>query len=108
MVQNQLMIVETTVASEPVARHMASVLVEKKLAACVHVNGPVESNYSWKGSVKTDKEFVVRAKTTQQRVLEVIDAIKKEHPYELPSILVLPVGGSNKPYADWVAEQVKK
>jgi periplasmic divalent cation tolerance protein len=108
MIQQQLIMVETTVASEPVARRMAAVLIEKKVAACVNVEGPIESHYAWKGTVKADKEFIVRAKTTQARLLDCIEAIKKEHPYELPSILALPVIGANKPYADWVSEFVKK
>jgi periplasmic divalent cation tolerance protein len=87
---------------------MAAVLIEKRLAACVNISGPAESHYAWKGTVKADKEFLLRAKTTQERVLECIEAIKKEHPYELPSILLIPVGGANKPYADWVADYVKK
>ena len=106
MVQNQLLIVETTVASEPVARRMASVLVDKKIAACVNIQS-VESHYQWKGTMKADKEFLLHIKTTQERVLECIETVKKEHPYELPSILVIPVIGANKPYADWIAEYVK-
>ena len=105
---DQLIIVETTVASEPVARKMASTLVEAKVSACVQIVGPIESHYHWKNTMKMDKEYLVRAKTAQSRVLDCIEAIKKAHPYELPGILVTPVGGANKPYADWVAEFVKK
>ena len=107
MLKDQLIMVETTVASEPVARRIASVLVDKKLAACVHINA-VESHYKWKNTIKMDKEFCVRVNTTQQRVIECIEEIRKEHPYELPAIIVLPVVGANKPYMDWVVEYVKK
>ncbi|MEK6823125.1 MAG: divalent-cation tolerance protein CutA [Nanoarchaeota archaeon] len=107
MLKEQLIMVETTVASEPVARRIASVLVDKKLAACVHINA-VESHYKWKNTIKMDKEFCVRATTTQARVVDCINEVRKEHPYELPAIIVLPIVGSNKPYADWVAEYVKQ
>ena len=107
MIQSQLMLVETTVASEPVARKMAADLIKAKVAACVHVDGPIESHYEWKKTMKADKEFVVRARTVAGRLQDCIAAMKKSHTYDVPGIIILPVLGSNKPYAEWISEATK-
>jgi periplasmic divalent cation tolerance protein len=40
-----------------------------------------------------------------------VDALKARllelHPYELPEVAVIPIGGGHKEYLDWLAEQVR-
>ena len=44
-------IVLTTAGSKSEAQKIARALVERKLAACVNVVGPIESVYRWNGAV---------------------------------------------------------
>jgi len=108
MIKQQLVIIQTTVASDMDARKIATSLLSKKLAGSVHIHGPVETHYMLKGKEKSDDELVVRATTQAERIIDCINDVKANHKYAVPAILVLPVGGANKPYADWVAEQTTK
>ena len=49
-------LVLTTADSAELAGKLARALVERRLAACVNVIGPVSSGYRWKGEVTSDEE----------------------------------------------------
>ena len=86
--------------AETCARH----LVEHSHAACVQIDGPIRSIYQWKGGIETDEEFRLVVKTSPQSLEGCVAALKKQHPYELPEIVVLHAHASAA-YASWVTEQ---
>lgn len=89
------------------AQRIARALVDERLAACVNIVPGVTSIYRWKGVVEQEAELMLVIKTMAQRV----DALKKRllelHPYELPEVVVIPIGDGHKPYLEWLAEQVR-
>ena len=93
----------TTIDSLEQARAIADILVERKLAACVQIS-PIESIYTWHGSVQRDDEYRVFAKTTADRYADVETAIRELHSYDLPAIYAIDLTQVFEPYADWVAE----
>ena len=93
----------TTIDSLEQARAIANMLVKRKLAACVQIS-PIESVYSWRGSVQRDEEYRVFAKTTEERYADVETAIRELHSYELPAIYAIDLAHVFEPYAEWVAE----
>ena len=54
----------TTTDSRPDAERLARDLVERRLAACVQVLGPISSTYRWQGAVETAEEWLCLIKTT--------------------------------------------
>ena len=42
----------TTAASEAEAGAIAAALVERRLAACVQITGPIKSIYRWRGEIE--------------------------------------------------------
>ncbi|MDA8043024.1 MAG: divalent-cation tolerance protein CutA, partial [Pirellulales bacterium] len=70
----------------------------------VHIDGPIRSVYQWKGSIENDQEFRLLIKTSQESLDGCVAALKKQHPYELPEIVVLNAQASAA-YAFWVTEQ---
>jgi periplasmic divalent cation tolerance protein len=99
-------IVLTTTGSKQEAQKIARGLVERKLASCVNVAGPIESVYRWKGAVETAEEFLCIVKTTAAAVEAVQAAIRELHSYELPECVVVEIGGS-KEYLAWIGENVE-
>ncbi len=97
--------VTTTVASRDVAETMASQLVTQKLAACVQIEGPVQSWYWWEGALQSSEEFRVVAKCLRENYSRVEGAIKGMHPYELPEIVATEVVGGEVGYLRWVGGQ---
>lgn len=103
----QIIQVQTTTDREESAIAIARGLVEKQLAACVHVHGPMTSVYRWQNAVEMDKEWVVLAKTTQESYPVVEERIKSLHSYEEPEIIVVEVRGGSASYLNWIREEVK-
>ncbi len=100
-------IVLTTTGSKPEAQKIARELVERKLAACVNVVGPIESVYRWKGAVESAEEFLCVVKTKADAVERVQAAIKQLHSYELPECVVLEIEGGSEEYLGWIGQNVE-
>jgi periplasmic divalent cation tolerance protein len=83
---------------------LAKMLIDTRMVACVNVM-PVRSFYSWKGEFCDEQEHLLIAKTTREKAGEVIAALKSQHPYEVPEIIVLPVIGGFPPYLEWVRQE---
>ncbi len=96
-------VVATTVGSKKEARRMAHKLVERRLAACAHVE-KIDSVYTWKDRIETGKEYRVLFKTVEARYDAVERAIRELHSYELPAIHALPVTRISAPYAAWIED----
>ncbi|WP_459616236.1 divalent-cation tolerance protein CutA [Bordetella sp. 2513F-2] len=89
------------------AKRIAHVLVEEGLAACVNIGPPSLSIYRWQGEIEGAEEVPLAIKTTHGRQAEVVAALQRLHPYEVPEILVLPVAGGAAPYLEWVRAQTR-
>ena len=100
--------ITTTTDNHPLALQIAEQLVEKKLAACVQVSGPITSIYEWKGKIENTREWVCVIKTRKDLYLQVEAGIKAIHTYEVPEIIAVPIVAGNKAYLDWLVEVVKK
>jgi len=98
--------VVTVVDDHDVATDLARIAVHGRLAACVQVDGPIESTYRWEGTVQTDTEWRVVAKTVLGRSGDLVSTWSAEHPYDTPEILVVPVIGGGPGYLRWVADAV--
>ena len=96
-----------TVGSKDEAKKIGRELVSSKLAACVNILDNMSSIYTWDGKLQDDTEVVMIAKTTEERVKELIEAVKSLHSYDCPCIVSLPVLDGYKPFLDWIAEEVK-
>jgi periplasmic divalent cation tolerance protein len=99
-------IVLTTVGSRDEGQKIARALVERRLAACVNISGPIESIYRWKGAVEKAQEWLLLVKTTADAVGGVGDAIREIHSYALSECVVLPIEGGSDEYLAWVGENV--
>jgi periplasmic divalent cation tolerance protein len=99
-------IVLTTAGTRDEAAKIARELVDRRLAACVNVTGPIQSVYRWKGAVESAEEWLLLVKTTHEAVGQVHATIKELHSYELPECVVLPVEGGSQEYLAWLEENV--
>lgn len=96
------LVVLTTLPSAASAKKMARILVQNKLAACVSVQTNLESHYIWKGRLELSKECLLMIKIKASNYLRVERFIKKEHPYDLPEIIALPVIKGSTDYLRWI------
>jgi len=97
----------TTTGNRADARRIARVLVDRRLAACVQILGPVESIYRWQGKVTTAREWLCLIKTTHARYRQLAAAIEALHPYDTPEIVAVPIATGSRRYLDWLAASVR-
>jgi len=102
--ENDCVIVWTTIGSTADGRGMASILVTERLAACVNVLPEMESFYRWKGQVENDHERQLVMKTTANRLAALKTRIRELHDYEVPEFIVLQIVGGSDAYLNWFRE----
>jgi periplasmic divalent cation tolerance protein len=100
--------VSTTTEKREDAERIAQILVQKRLAACVQIIGPISSRYWWKGKVENAEEWLclIKSKESLYGLLE--KAIKETHPYEIPEITAVPIIAGSKEYFRWLNEELAK
>jgi periplasmic divalent cation tolerance protein len=98
---NEYAVVTTACANEDEADKIASVLIHKKLAACVQML-PVSSRYIWNGELCSDKEVLLLIKGRRDNYAAIEQVILENHSYDLPEILLTPVEGGYKKYLKWL------
>jgi periplasmic divalent cation tolerance protein len=101
-------IVLTSVGSTKDAEQIAEALVQRRLAACVNILGPVRSVYRWQGNIEREQEYLLLIKTTAKRASELSAALAELHPYELPERVELSVDGGSAAYLEWLAAQLER
>jgi len=99
-------IVLTTTASKDEAEQIAHALVERRLAACVNITGPVQSVYRWKEEVESSQEWLLIVKTTAGAFARVCDCIRELHSYELPECVELAIENGSAEYLKWIETNV--
>ena len=98
----------TTTESRDDAEMISRKVVEKRLAACVQVLGPITSTYWWQDEIETAEEWqcVIKSRQTLYEALE--EAILQAHPYDVPEILAIPVTAGYKGYLKWLDGELRK
>jgi periplasmic divalent cation tolerance protein len=102
---HEITLVQTTVSSKKQARKLCRLVLRRRLGACLQLI-PIESHYRWRGKTEKANEFLIIIKTRKRKAPELADFIKKNHPYELPEIVITPARADTA-YAQWVNENTR-
>lgn len=86
------------------ARKLAKSVLSARLAACANLLPKIESHYWWQGKLESSAEVLIVFKTRQSRLKALEKLVLREHPYDTPEFLALPVSAGNKRYLDWLAK----
>ena len=100
-----IVIVLTNLPDREAATRLATLLVEHRHAACVNILAECASVYRWEGKIRTATEVPLLIKTSCSAYPRLEEIIRANHPYELPEILSVPLGGGLPAYLDWVATE---
>lgn len=103
--KKKFIIIRTTTDDKEEAQDLALLLVKNKLSACVQIY-PIESVYTWENKIEKDNEFMLEIKTTSDIFEKVRDFILKNHSYEVPEIIVIPILYGSGEYLDWIQQSV--
>ena len=97
--------VTTTASTREEACRIAKALLERRLAACVQIAGPVESHYWWKGQLEQSAEWLCIIKTLRVKYASVEAAIRATHSYEVPEIVAVPIDAGSASYLAWLRNE---
>ena len=97
----------TTVELKSDAEMIAKSLVEKRLAACVQILGPLTSFYKWQGKLDSSVEYLCLIKSRDDLFTELETEIISQHPYDVPEILAMPITKGTKDYLNWLASELE-
>jgi periplasmic divalent cation tolerance protein len=106
-VSAETLLVITNLPDRASAERLAAALVERRAAACVNILAPCRSVYRWQGALETAEEHPLFAKTTRDRYPALERIVRELHPYELPEIIAVPLGGGLRAYLEWVAAETR-
>jgi periplasmic divalent cation tolerance protein len=98
--------ITTTVGTRQDAERIASELVDRRLAGCVQISGPVQSTYRWQGAVETAEEWRCVAKTSDVQFAAIERLLAELHPYDLPELVATPIVAGSDAYLKWLDEQL--
>ena len=96
------LLVLTNLPDRAAAERLADALVGGRFAGWLNILAPCRSVYRWKEAVQHDEEHPVLIKTTDERYVELEQAIRANHPYELPEIVAVPIERGLPAYLEWV------
>lgn len=96
-----LMLGWTTVGNKTDADRLAEGLVAEKLAACVQVDGPIDSVYIWAGKVEHTQEYRLLIKFIPARGRSVEEWLHAHHPYDTPEWVVIRAEDVGEKYLSW-------
>jgi periplasmic divalent cation tolerance protein len=99
-------IVLTTLGSKDGAEKLAQQLVERRVAACVNIVGPIRSVYRWEEKIEHEEEYLLLIKTTAGHAADLQAIFEELHPYELPERVEVAIEGGSEPYLAWLAAEV--
>lgn len=98
--------VATTTENKGDAQRIAAALVNRRLAACVQVHGPIDSTYRWQGRVETAEEWGVVAKSRGDLFEKLQQAIRELHAYDEPEIVATAIIAGSPGYLQWIDDQL--
>ncbi len=90
------------------AKSLAREFVDARCAACVNLVPGVQSVYRWKGAVEEAGEVLMIAKTTAERVDDLMRLLRERHPYELPECVVVAPRDVEARYKAWIADETAR
>jgi periplasmic divalent cation tolerance protein len=102
---SEIIKIAITFSDRETAEKIGRGIVEKRLAACAQIGGPIKSIYRWKGKMEETEEWVCTLKTRKDLYGVVEAEVKALHPYEVPQIIAIDIPHALPEYAEWVEEE---
>jgi len=97
-----------TTANAEEAKRIASVLLNKRKAACVNIVPEISSFFWWQNKLNSAQESLLIVKTKTSILNQIVNLVKEHHSYDIPEIIALPIIGGNQDYLEWIGKEVKQ
>lgn len=98
--------VMSTAGSKEEADKLTKLLLEERLVSCVQQSA-INSSYHWHGKIEQSSEILLMMKTKESLYKEVEETILRNHSYETPQIVCVPIKEGFLGYLNWIDEETK-
>jgi len=99
---SEKIIVFSNCGSQEEARRVARALVDTRVCACVNIIPGIQSIYRWQGSIQEEAEWMLIIKTTRELFDRLSVELRKNHSYEIPEVIAIPIVEGNPDYLKWI------
>ena len=96
-----------TTSSKEEAEKITALLLENRAVSCMQMM-PINSHYHWKGKIEHSNEILLLCKTTDALYTFAESLIRKNHSYEVPQIIKIPITGGLPEYLNWISQETNK
>ena len=96
----------TTTETKEDAKKIAKELVERRLAACIQISGPITSVFRWDENIQEESEWRITIKTGYDLYEDLEKVLEGIHPYEVPEIVALPLIRGSEKYFEWMKNEL--
>ena len=103
---NNNCLIYVTVKDENEGIFISKLIIEKRLAACANLYSNVKSIYKWNNKLETVSEAVLILKTADSKYDQIQKLILKNHSYETPCILKIPIKKGEENFMSWINKTV--
>jgi len=100
--------IRTTTDKKEIAYKLSKKLLENNYSPCIQIMNSIESQYLWKGKIRSTQEYRIDIKTLENLSEKVIMLIESIHNYEIPEIIKQSISVKNNKYKEWFLENTKK
>ena len=80
-------------------------LVTDQLCAGSHNITAIRSIYRWRGEIYDRQEARVALHTRRSLVDRIVERANREHPYEVPCVVSLPITDGDPAYLQWIRDE---
>lgn len=99
-------IVQTHTNKDEISREISRALIEKKLVACVNIYPAASSIFRYNNTIVEENEYLLQAKTTSDKFLDIKSVIEQLHNYETPEIISIAILDGNEDYLTWINNEI--
>jgi periplasmic divalent cation tolerance protein len=90
---------------EKEAEHLATMLVQERVCACVNIINGAKSIFWWQGKINQAEESLLIIKTKETLFGKLKTLIKNNHPYSVPEIVSFKMDQINQEYLEWLNKE---
>lgn len=101
-----MVFIYTTCQNIDEAKALGSIIVSKKIAACVDF-WPISSCYNWNGVFQCVEQAMLLVTTFESKLEDVNEIISNHHTYSVPLIAGVDVRRINHPYKEWMMKVIE-
>lgn len=101
------LVVFCTTKDKDEAQRLSKILLENRVCACVNISENISSLYLWEEQVQSESECLMVIKTSSRVYDKLEEMIKKNHSYDVPEVIAMPIIKGSREYLDWIEEETK-